>query len=51
MPKENVERAIVHTALARRTTVNIKHIITSGGGSLGAQGSVMWAFDKKYSEN
>lgn len=46
--------AAIITALTdnkNRTTANIKHIITSRGGSLGAQGSVMWAFDKKYSES
>lgn len=46
--------AAIITALTdnkNRTSSNIKHIITSGGGSMGGQGSVMWAFDKKYSES
>lgn len=46
--------AIIITTLTdnkNRTTSNIKHIITNRGGSLGAQGSVMWAFDKKYWES
>lgn len=46
--------AIIITALTdnkNRTTFNIKHIITKGGGNMGGQGSVIWAFDKKYSES
>lgn len=46
--------AIIITAFTdnkNRTSSNIKHIITSSGGSMGGQGSVMWAFDKKYWES
>lgn len=47
LPGGTAAMIIALTDNKNRTTANVKHILTLGGGNLGASGSVAWMFEHK----